>query len=54
MNNSGFQTIDFVIAGFTWYFVSLGFFFPEIKRGAKIKHYFLAGNKLTWWAVALH
>lgn len=54
MNNSGFQTIDFVIVGiYMVLLVSLGLFFSRNKKGEQktANDYFLAGNKLTWWAV---
>ena len=54
MNNSGFQTIDFVIVGiYMVLLVSLGLFLSRNKKGVQktTNDYFLAGNKLTWWAV---
>ncbi len=54
MNNSGFQTIDFVIVGiYMVLLVSLGLFLSRNKKGEQktANDYFLAGNKLTWWAV---
>lgn len=54
MNNSGFQTIDFVIVGiYMVLLVSLGLFLSRNKKGEDktANDYFLAGNKLTWWAV---
>lgn len=50
---SGFQTIDFVIVGiYLVVLIALGLFLS--RKGGKekdSKDYFLAGNKLTWWAV---
>ena len=51
---SGFQTIDYVIVGvYMLLLVSLGLFLSRTKKGEKrtSSDYFLAGNKLTWWAV---
>lgn len=54
MSNSGFQTIDFIIVGvYMVLLVSLGLFLSRNKKGVDktANDYFLAGNKLTWWAV---
>lgn len=54
MNNSGFQTIDFIIVGvYMILLVSLGLFLSRNKKGVDktANDYFLAGNRLTWWAV---
>ncbi len=54
MNGSGFQTIDYVIVGiYMVLLVSLGLFLSRNKKGEQktANDYFLAGNKLTWWAV---
>ncbi len=54
MNNSGFQTIDYIIVGvYMILLVSLGLFLSRNKKGVDktANDYFLAGNKLTWWAV---
>ncbi|HBG58842.1 sodium/sugar symporter [Proteiniphilum sp. UBA1028] len=54
MSNSGFQTIDYVIVGvYMVLLVSLGLFLSRNKKGHEktANDYFLAGNKLTWWAV---
>jgi SSS family solute:Na+ symporter len=54
MGNSGFMTIDFIIVGlYMILLVSLGLFLSRNKKGVDktANDYFLAGNKLTWWAV---
>ncbi len=54
MSNSGFQTIDYIIVGvYMILLVSLGLFLSRNKKGVDktANDYFLAGNKLTWWAV---
>ncbi len=54
MIGSGFQTIVYVIVGvYMLLLVSLGLFLSRTKKGEKrtSSDYFLAGNKLTWWAV---
>ncbi len=54
MGNSGFVTIDFIIVGvYMVLLVSLGLFLSRNKKGVDktANDYFLAGNKLTWWAV---
>lgn len=54
MNNSGFQTIDYIIVGvYMILLVSLGLFLSRNKKGVDktANDYFLAGNRLTWWAV---
>ncbi|MCF0202130.1 MAG: sodium/solute symporter [Bacteroidaceae bacterium] len=54
MNNSGFETIDFVIFGFyIVLLVGMGLFLSRNKDGQEknANDYFLAGNTLTWWAV---
>lgn len=54
MNGSGFQTIDFVIlAAYIIMLVALGLYLSRNKKGEEknANDYFLAGNKLTWWAV---
>ncbi len=54
MIGSGFQTIDYIIVGvYMLLLISLGLFLSRTKKGEKktSSDYFLAGNKLTWWAV---
>ena len=54
MGNSGFMTIDFIIVGvYMILLISLGLFLSRNKKGVEktANDYFLAGNKLTWWAV---
>ncbi|MDD4922099.1 MAG: sodium/solute symporter [Bacteroidales bacterium] len=54
MNGSGFHVIDYVIVGaYILLLVCLGLFLSRNKKGKEknSKDYFLAGNKLTWWAV---
>jgi SSS family solute:Na+ symporter len=54
MGNSGFMTIDFIIVGvYMVLLISLGLFLSRNKKGVDktANDYFLAGNKLTWWAV---
>ncbi|MDR0896203.1 MAG: sodium/solute symporter [Prevotellaceae bacterium] len=54
MNNSGFETIDYIIlGGYLVLLVGLGLFLSRNKKGQEknANDYFLAGNKLTWWAV---
>lgn len=54
MIESGFQMIDYVIIGvYMLLLISLGLFLSRTKKGEKrtSSDYFLAGNKLTWWAV---
>ena len=54
MDNSGFMTIDFIIVGlYMVLLISLGLFLSRNKKGVDktANDYFLAGNKLTWWAV---
>ncbi len=50
----GFTTIDYIIFfGYILVIVALGLFVSREKKGHKkdSKDYFLAGNKLTWWAI---
>ena len=54
MSDSGFLTIDYIIVGiYMLLLVSLGLFLSRTKKGEEktANDYFLAGNKLTWWAV---
>ncbi|MDD3189878.1 MAG: sodium/solute symporter, partial [Fermentimonas sp.] len=54
MSDSGFLTIDYIIVGiYMLLLVSLGLFLSRTKKGEQktANDYFLAGNKLTWWAV---
>lgn len=54
MSNSGFLTIDYIIVGiYMVLLISLGLYFSRTKKGEQktANDYFLAGNKLTWWAV---
>lgn len=54
MIDSGFLTIDFIIVGvYMVLLVGLGLFLSRTKKGEEktANDYFLAGNKLTWWAV---
>ncbi|MDR0982984.1 MAG: sodium/solute symporter [Culturomica sp.] len=54
MNGSGFQTIDFIIlAVYIVMLIGLGLYLSRNKKGEEknASDYFLAGNKLTWWAV---
>ena len=54
MIDSCFLTIDFIIVGvYMVLLVGLGLFLSRTKKGEEktANDYFLAGNKLTWWAV---
>ena len=54
MNESGFETIDYIIFGaYIVLLICLGLFLSRNKNGKEknANDYFLAGNTLTWWAV---
>jgi len=54
LQNSGFQTVDFIILiVYLIILVGLGLFLSRSKDGEEksANDYFLAGNTLTWWAV---
>ncbi len=54
MNESGFETIDYIIFGaYIALLIGLGLFLSRNRNGKEknANDYFLAGNTLTWWAV---
>ena len=56
LQNNGFAMIDYaIVVLYIILLVGLGFFLSRSKDGKEksSNDYFLAGNTLTWWAVAV-